>query len=47
MKIDKVIWSASEEYSDFWNINSKLHNKYLGMDRDWETQPQQQTLLRH
>ncbi len=32
MKIDKVVWSSSEEYSDFWNINSYLHNKYLNMD---------------
>jgi len=32
MKIDKVVWSASEEYSDFWNINSEIHNKYLDMD---------------
>jgi hypothetical protein len=32
MKIDKVIWSATEQYSDFWNINSKIHNKFLDMD---------------
>lgn len=32
MKIDKVIWSATEKYSDFWNINSKIHNKFLDMD---------------
>ena len=32
MKIDKVIWSSSVEYSDFWNINSYLHKKYLDMD---------------
>ncbi len=32
MKIDKVVWSASEEYSDFWNINSYLHKTKLGMD---------------
>lgn len=32
MKINKVIWSATEQYSDFWNINSKIHNKFLDMD---------------
>jgi len=32
MKIDKVIWASSIEYSDFWNINSKIHKKYLGID---------------
>lgn len=32
MKIDKVIWASSVEYSDFWNINSKIHKKYLGID---------------
>ena len=32
MKIDKAIWTSSVEYSDFWNINSYLYNKYLGMD---------------
>lgn len=32
MKIDKVLWASSEEYSDFWNINSKIHNQYLDMD---------------
>ena len=32
MKIDKVIWSSSVEYSDFWNINSLIHNKFLGLD---------------
>lgn len=32
MKIDKVIWSSSAEYSDFWNINSKLHKERLGID---------------
>jgi hypothetical protein len=32
MKIDKAIWASSVEYSDFWNVNSYLHNKYLGMD---------------
>lgn len=31
MKIDKVIWASSVEYSDFWNINSMIHNKFLGM----------------
>jgi len=32
MKIDKVIWSSSAEYSDFWNINSLIHKKFLGLD---------------
>jgi len=32
MKIDKVVWSSSVEYSDFWNINSLIHNKFLGLD---------------
>jgi hypothetical protein len=32
MKIDKVIWASSIEYSDFWNINSYLHKKFLGID---------------
>ena len=32
MKVDKVIWSSSAEYSDFWNINSLIHNKFLGLD---------------
>jgi len=32
MKIDKIIWSSSSEYSDFWNINSLIHKKFLGLD---------------
>jgi NDP-sugar pyrophosphorylase family protein len=32
MKIDKVIFTTSEEYSDFWNINSKVHKEYLGIE---------------
>lgn len=32
MKIDKVLWASSPEYSDFWNINSMIHNKLLGLD---------------
>ncbi len=32
MKIDKVIFTTSEEYSDFWNINSKVFKTYLGID---------------
>lgn len=32
MKIDKVIFSTSEEYSGFWNIQSKIFKKGLGID---------------
>ena len=32
MKIDKVIWASSVEYSDFWNIISMIHHKFLGLD---------------
>lgn len=32
MKIDKVVWSSSVEYSDFWNIASRIHKEKLGMD---------------
>tara|TARA_R110001592_G_scaffold24785_5_gene95088 strand:+ start:109 stop:900 length:792 start_codon:yes stop_codon:yes gene_type:complete len=32
MKIDKVLWASSVEYSDFWNINSFVHKKFLGLD---------------
>lgn len=32
MKIDKVIFSCSEEYSDFWNINSMIFKKYLDIE---------------
>lgn len=31
MKINKVIFSCSEEYSDFWNFNSKIFKKYLNI----------------
>lgn len=32
MIVDKVIWASSVEYSDFWNINSLIHKKFLGLD---------------
>lgn len=32
MKIDKVIWASSAQYSDFWNINSFIHKEFLGLD---------------
>lgn len=32
MKIDKVIFSSSEEYSDFWNIISKIFKTKFGFD---------------
>lgn len=32
MKIDKVIFSCSEEYSDFWEINSKIFYEKLGIE---------------
>jgi len=32
MKIDKVIFTTSVEYSDFWDINSKVFSKYLGIE---------------
>jgi len=32
MKIDKVIFTSSEEYSDFWNINSKIFRKHLDIE---------------
>ncbi len=32
MKINKVLWSSSIEYCDFWNVNSMIHNKFLGLD---------------
>ena len=32
MKIDKVLWSSSVEFSDFWNVNSMIHNKFLGLE---------------
>lgn len=31
MIIDKVIFTTSEEYSDFWNINSQVHKEFLGI----------------
>jgi hypothetical protein len=32
MKIDNVIFSTSEEYSKFWNIQSKIYKKVLGIE---------------
>jgi hypothetical protein len=32
MKIDKVIFSSSEEYSDFWNIQSQVFAEGLGIE---------------
>tara|TARA_R110000851_G_scaffold209703_1_gene362130 strand:- start:3675 stop:4520 length:846 start_codon:yes stop_codon:yes gene_type:complete len=32
MKIDKVIFSCSEEYSDFWSINSKIFSEQLNIE---------------
>ena len=32
MKIDKVIFSSSEEYSDFWNIQSQVVAEGLGIE---------------
>lgn len=32
MKINKVVFSCSEEYSDFWNFNSKIFKKYLNIE---------------
>lgn len=32
MKIDKVIFSSSEEYSDFWNINSEIFKTELNIE---------------
>jgi len=32
MKIDKVVFSTSVEYSDFWNINSKIFKTKLGIE---------------
>lgn len=31
MRIDKVIFSCSEEYSIFWNINSRIYKEFLGI----------------
>ena len=32
MKIQKVIFSSSEEYSDFWEPISKIFNENLGIE---------------
>jgi hypothetical protein len=32
MKIDKVIFTSSPDYIDFWNINSKIYKEYLGIE---------------
>ena len=32
MKIDKVIFSTSEEYSGFWNIQSQIYKESLGIE---------------
>src|SRR5208283_1681548 len=32
MKIDKVIFSTSETFSIFWNLNSKLYKTKLGIE---------------
>ena len=32
MKIDKVIFTTSVEYSDFWNINSKIFKTKFGIE---------------
>ena len=32
MKIDKVVFSASEQYSPFWNIQSKIYKEALGIE---------------
>jgi hypothetical protein len=32
MKIDKVIFTTSEEYSNFWNINSKIFKTELNIE---------------
>jgi hypothetical protein len=32
MKIDKIVFSSSEEYSDFWNLQSFIWNKFLGIE---------------
>ena len=32
MKIDKIIFSCSEQYSDFWNIISKIYKTYLNIE---------------
>lgn len=32
MKIDKVIFTSSEKYSDYWNINSKVYRELLDVE---------------
>jgi len=32
MKIEKVVFSSSEQYSDFWNIQSKVFKEGLGIE---------------
>jgi len=32
MKIDKIVFSTSEEYSGFWNLQSKIWKKALGIE---------------
>lgn len=32
MKIDKVIFTSSEEYSGYWNLNSRVCKEYLGIE---------------
>ena len=32
MKIDKVIFSTSDQYSPFWNIQSKIYKEALGIE---------------
>lgn len=32
MKIDKIIFSSSEEYSGFWNVQSKVWKEHLGIE---------------
>ena len=32
VKINKVVFGCSEEYSDFWNINSMVFKKYLDIE---------------
>ena len=32
MKIDKIIFSTSERFSVFWNLNSKLWKTKVGID---------------
>lgn len=32
MKIDKIIFTSSEEYSGYWNLNSRVCKEYLGIE---------------